>query len=151
MKILIAEDDTTTRLILEAFVTQWGHSAVLVRDGDTAMSVLRSKDAPLVAILDWMMPRLGGIDICRRLREIQKNTYILLVTAQDSRANLVEGLDAGANDYITKPFDREELRARLQAGVRYAQMQETLEQRVKELESASREIGELKQQLNIPI
>ena len=115
------------------------------------MSVLRSSDAPLVAILDWMMPGLDGIDICRRLREIQKNTYILLVTAQDSRANLVEGLDAGANDYIIKPFDREELRARLQAGVRYAQLQETLEQRVKELETASRKISELKAQLDIPI
>jgi DNA-binding response OmpR family regulator len=151
MKILIAEDDTTTRLILEAFVTQWGHTAVLVSDGNAAMTALRGNDAPLVAILDWMMPGFDGIEICRRLRATQKNTYILLVTARDDRASLVEGLDAGANDYVTKPFDREELRARLQVGVRYAQLQETLEQRLAELETASHEIGKLKRQLNIPI
>jgi len=151
MKILIADDDATTRLIMEAFVTKWGHSPVVVADGGAAMMALRSKDAPPVAILDWMMPGLDGIEICRRLREVQKNTYIILVTSRDDSASLVEGLEAGANDYIRKPFNQDELKARLLVGIRYAQVQQTLELRLAELESAFREIHALKARLDIPI
>lgn len=151
MKILIADDDATTRLIMESFVTQWGHTAVTATDGGAAMMILRTKDAPPVAVLDWMMPGLDGIEICRRLREVQKNTYIILVTSRDDSASLVEGLDAGANDYIRKPFNKEELRARLQVGVRYAQIQQALEQRVAELENAFHEIHDLKARLSMPI
>ena len=151
MRVLIAEDDATTRLILESFVTNWGYSAVVVKDGGAAMMALRTKGAPPVAILDWMMPGFDGIEICKRLREVQKNTYVILLSSREDRASLVEGLEAGANDYVIKPFDREELRVRLQAGVRYAQMQQALEQRVAQLEAALHEISVLRAQLHMPI
>ena len=147
MKILIADDDSASRVMLEAFVTKWGHEPVSFADGGSAMMAFRMKDAPLVAILDWMMPGLDGIEICRRLREVQKNTYILLLTSRDDSASLVQGLEAGANDYITKPFKKEELRVRLQVGVRYAQMQIALNQRLQELENLVRENQELKNKL----
>ena len=130
--------------MLEAFVTKWGYEPVSYSDGSSAMMALRSKDAPLVAILDWMMPGLDGIEICRRLREVQKTTYVLLLTSRDDSASLVQGLEAGANDYITKPFKKEELRVRLQVGVRYAEMQALLNQRLQELESALAENRVLK-------
>lgn len=133
--------------MLEAFVTKWGHEPVSFADGGSAMMAFRMKDAPLVAILDWMMPGLDGIEICRRLREVQKNTYVLLLTSRDDSASLVQGLEAGANDYITKPFKKEELRVRLQVGVRYAQMQMALNQRLMELETLVRENQELKNKL----
>jgi len=147
LKILIADDDSASRVMLEAFVTKWGHEPVSFADGGSAMMAFRMKDAPLVAILDWMMPGLDGIEICRRLREVQKNTYILLLTSRDDSASLVQGLEAGANDYITKPFKKEELRVRLQVGVRYAQMQIALNQRLQELENLVRENQELKNKL----
>ena len=147
MKILIADDDSASRVMLEAFVTKWGHEPVSFADGGSAMMAFRMKDAPLVAILDWMMPGLDGIEICRRLREVQKNTYVLLLTSRDDSASLVQGLEAGANDYITKPFKKEELRVRLQVGVRYAQMQMALNQRLMELETLVRENQELKNKL----
>ena len=115
------------------------------------MMALRTKGAPPVAILDWMMPGFDGIEICKRLREVQKNTYVILLSSREDRASLVEGLEAGANDYVIKPFDREELRVRLQAGVRYAQMQQALEQRVAQLEAALHEISVLRAQLHMPI
>ena len=144
MKILIADDDTASRVMLEAFVTKWGYEPVSYSDGGSAMMALRSRDAPLVAILDWMMPGLDGIEICRRLREVQKTTYVLLLTSRDDSASLVQGLEAGANDYITKPFKKEELRVRLMVGARYAEMQALLNQRLQELESALAENRALK-------
>ncbi len=149
MKILIADDDTASRVMLEAFVRRWGHDPIPFSDGSAAMMALRGKDGPQVAILDWMMPGLDGIEICRRLREVQKTTYVLLLTSKDDRASLVQGLEAGANDYIKKPFDREELRVRVQVGVRFAQLQVALNQRLQELEKALMEIQELKRRLNI--
>ena len=130
--------------MLEAFVTKWGYEPVSFPDGSSAMMALRAREAPLVAILDWMMPGLDGIEICRRLREVQKPTYILLVTSRDDSASLIQGLEAGANDYITKPFKKEELRVRLQVGVRYAEMQNVLNQRLEDLERALAENRALK-------
>ena len=151
MRILIAEDDAASRAILESFVTQWGHEAVAFADGSAAMMALRMKDAPAVAILDWVMPGLDGIEICRRLRAVQKSTYVLLVTSRNDRSSLVQGLEAGANDYVTKPFHKDELRVRLLAGVRFAQLQAALNQRVAELENALAEIKSLKGKLDMPI
>ena len=151
MKILIAEDDTASRVMLEAFIKRWGHEPIPYSDGNAAMMALRLKDGPPVAILDWMMPGLDGIEICRRLREVQKTTYVLLLTSRDDRASLVQGLESGANDYIRKPFDKEELRARVQVGVRFAQLQSTLNLRLKELEDALIEIQTLKKRLGVPI
>ena len=115
------------------------------------MMALRMKDAPPVAILDWVMPGLDGIEICRRLRAVQKSTYVILVTSRNDRESLMQGLEAGANDYVTKPFHKDELRVRLQAGVRFAQLQAALNQRVQELESALAEIKNLKGKLDMPI
>ena len=130
--------------MLEAFVTRWGYEPVSYSDGSSAMMALRSRDAPVVAILDWMMPGLDGIEICRRLREVQKPTYVLLLTSRDDSASLIQGLEAGASDYITKPFKKEELRVRLQVGVRFAEMQAALTQRLVELENLLAENKALK-------
>ena len=151
MRILIAEDDAASRAILESFVAQWGHEPISFADGSAAMMALRMKDAPQVAILDWVMPGLDGIEICRRLRAVQKSTYVILVTSRNDRESLMQGLEAGANDYVTKPFHKDELRVRLQAGTRFAQLQAALNQRVQELENALAEIKNLKGKLDMPI
>jgi len=130
--------------MLESFVTKGGYEPVSYSDGSSAMMALRAREAPFLAILDWMMPGLDGIEICRRLREVQKSTYVLLVTSRDDSASLIQGLEAGANDYITKPFKKEELRVRLQVGARYAEMQMALNQRLMELENLLAENKALK-------
>jgi diguanylate cyclase (GGDEF)-like protein len=144
MRILVAEDDVISRRILLASLRQWGHEVVIAENGDEAWSILQDEDAPSVAILDWMMPGLDGIEICRRVRKgfPEKSIYIILLTAISRKEGLVEGLEAGADDYVTKPFDRHELRVRLQAAARIVELQASLRQRVCELEAA---IGERQQ------
>jgi diguanylate cyclase (GGDEF)-like protein len=138
MKILIAEDDPVSSRILTTNLKAWGHESVVTRNGDDALAVLQQEDAPLLAILDWMMPGLTGVEICRRLRTENNDApiYIILLTALNCKENLLEGLEAGADDYLTKPFDRHELRMRVQAGARIVSLQENLRQRVRELEEA---------------
>jgi diguanylate cyclase (GGDEF)-like protein len=138
MKILIAEDDPVSCRILTSHLKAWGHEIVVTKNGDDALEALRQDDAPLLAILDWMMPGLTGVEICRRLRSERgdRPIYIILLTALNCKENLLEGLEAGADDYLTKPFDRHELRVRVQAGARIVSLQENLQQRVRELEEA---------------
>ena len=138
MKILIAEDDPVSCRILTTNLKAWGHESVVTKNGDDALAVLQQEDAPLLAILDWMMPGLTGVEICRRLRTERSEApiYIILLTALNCKENLLEGLEAGADDYLTKPFDRHELRMRVQAGARIVALQENLRQRVRELEEA---------------
>lgn len=138
MRILVAEDDVISRRILVASLRQWGHEVVVAEDGDEAWRILQAQSAPSLAILDWMMPGMDGIEICRRVRKEIPNTsiYIILLTAISRKEGLVEGLEAGADDYVTKPFDRHELRVRLQAASRIVELQESLRQRVCELEAA---------------
>jgi DNA-binding response OmpR family regulator len=126
---------------------KWGYEVIVAADGREAMEALRAQTEPVLAILDWMMPGMEGVEICRRVREISKSVYILLVTARSGKEQIVEGLRAGADDYLTKPFDKEELRARLSVGARILDLQTTLSARVAELEAAMAENRALKLQL----
>jgi diguanylate cyclase (GGDEF)-like protein len=138
MRILISEDNPVARRVLESVLTRWGHDVVVTTDGEAALRVLSADDAPPLAILDWEMPKLNGPDICRRLRSIPHPapTYLILLTAKNSREALVEGIEAGADDFLTKPFDQSELRVRVKAGERVVELQRTLSHRVHELEIA---------------
>jgi DNA-binding response OmpR family regulator len=130
MKILIAEDDVTSRLILENMLTKWGYDVVSATDGNDAWKKLQEENSPKLVILDWMMPGSEGIEICRKIRKNSKKedqyTYVTLLTAKESKENIVTGMDAGADDYITKPFDMHELRVRVRAGQRIVQLQSEL-------------------------
>lgn len=145
MKVLVAEDDNVSRLMLEAALEKWGYNVVVVADGVEAWRVLQREDAPKLAILDWMMPGMDGLEICRKLREapLTRPAYIILLTARDSRDDVVLGLLAGADDYVTKPFERKELRARVQVGERVVELQSALADRVRELEDALARVKQL--------
>ena len=128
MKILIAEDNLTTRRILESILVKWNYDVVSACDGNEAWEKLQEKDPPKLIILDWMMPGINGVEICRRLRRADpaEPMYIILLTARDEKNDIVEGLGAGADDYIAKPFDTEELRARIDVGRRVVELQTAL-------------------------
>jgi len=128
MKVLLTEDDAISRRMLEAFLVKWGYEVVVAHGGEEGWGILQGKDPPRLAILDWMMPGKDGIDICRSVRQRKGRpyTYILLLTARGQKEDIVTGLEAGADDYVTKPFDPFELRARLRAGARIVELQEQL-------------------------
>lgn len=138
MKVLIAEDDEVSRRVLEAFLSRWGFEVIATPDGAEAWRALQQPDAPHLIILDWMMPGVGGVELCRRVREggHPSPAYIILLTARTSREDIVSGLESGADDYVTKPFHNEELRARVGGGARIVELQTSLAQRVRELEEA---------------
>jgi diguanylate cyclase (GGDEF)-like protein len=119
MKILIAEDDTTSRLLFGATLKKLGHNVTAVEDGRKAWDAWRQDDYPLL-ISDWMMPNIDGLELCRMVREEHslQYTYVILLTAMDSKGSYLEGMDAGADDFITKPFDEELLAARLRVAER---------------------------------
>jgi diguanylate cyclase (GGDEF)-like protein len=128
MKVLIAEDDNVSRRLLEYQLDAWGYQVVEALDGTQAYEILQGDDAPQLAIVDWLMPGLDGVELCRRLRcEQQRSyTYVLLLTGMEGEDNLCIGMDAGADDYLTKPFSVNELRVRLRAGRRIIDLQEEL-------------------------
>lgn len=138
MRILIAEDDPVSSRLLATTLKIWGHEVVVTRTGLEAWAVLQQEDTPLLAILDWMMPGMDGVEVCRKVRqEISASSiYIILLTAMSRKENLIEGLEAGADDYLTKPFNRQELKVRLQTGGRIVELQSSLRERVRELEQA---------------
>jgi phosphoserine phosphatase RsbU/P len=136
MRILIAEDDVVTAHILQKLLRSWEYDTVTVKDGLAAMETLRGEAPPELALLDWMMPGKDGPDVCRALRAENATTYIILLTSRTDRADVVAGLDAGADDYLIKPFDPQELRARLKAGIRIIDLQQSLAAHVAELQDA---------------
>ena len=146
MNVLIAEDDRVTGEILGRTLQRWGHDTTIVSNGAQAWEHLRAASTSTLAILDWMMPELDGPDVCRRVRtELPfAHMYLLLVTARESRGDVVAGLDAGADDYIIKPFDPEELRARVAVGVRVLSLQQKLAERVAELQAALSNVKQLR-------
>jgi|HubBroStandDraft_4_1064222.scaffolds.fasta_scaffold07732_2 two-component system cell cycle response regulator len=124
--VLIAEDDTVCRMILQTWLKTWGYRVVVAKNGIEASDILQQEDSPELLILDWVMPGIDGLELCRRVRQRQQNAYILLVTANDKKQEIVNGLEAGADDYLTKPFDPDELRARLRVGQRMLSLHQQL-------------------------
>jgi phosphoserine phosphatase RsbU/P len=145
VNILIAEDDPVSSYMLETTLSKWGYRVTIANDGDLALQTLQQKDAPQLVILDWMMPNLDGIELCRKLREdpAKQSTYIILLTAKSDKKDVVIGLDMGADDYITKPFDSEELRARVRVGARMVELQNILANRITQLEDAMANVKQL--------
>jgi two-component system, cell cycle response regulator len=130
MRILIADDSIVSRHLLDATLRKWGYEVAVACDGVEAWNVLQASDGPMVAILDWVMPGLTGPEVCRRVREreLEKDTYtyLLLLTSKSLKEDLIEGMESGADDYITKPFDQHELKVRLRAGTRIIDLQREL-------------------------
>ena len=127
-RVLAAEDNPVIQTMLRNMLKHWGYEAVLARDGKQAWEILQSESAPRVAILDWMMPGMDGVEVCRRVRAAAREPYIyiVLLTARSQSADLVQGMESGADDYLTKPFAVPELRVRLRAGIRILDLQEEL-------------------------
>jgi two-component system, cell cycle response regulator len=128
VKVLIAEDDPVSRRVLHSFLVKSGYDVLIAGDGQEAWSMLQADNAPTLAILDWMMPGLTGIEVCRKLRTRNSHpyVYVLLLTAKGRKEDVVEGIEGGADDYLTKPFDRAELKARLRTGQRILDLQQQL-------------------------
>src|SRR5579863_176948 len=130
MRVLSADDSIVSRHLLDATLRAWGYQVVVACDGNEAWTILESGDAPEIAILDWVMPGLTGPEVCRKVRANAKEkdvyTYILLLTSKSQREDLIEGMESGADDYLTKPFDQHELKVRLRPGTRIIELQQEL-------------------------
>ena len=131
MRILIADDSLVSRHLLEATLRKWSYEVIVACDGTEAWEVLKQNDPPRLAILDWVMPGLSGPEVCKRVREHARSeelnyTYLLLLTSKSQREDLIEGMESGADDYLTKPFDQHELKVRLRAGSRVIDLQREL-------------------------
>src|SRR3954453_15806601 len=128
MRILIADDSLVSRHLLEATLRNWGYDVIVACDGTEAWRILQQDDSPSIAILDWMMPGQTGPEVCRMVRQkaIEPYTYILLLTSRSLKEDVVAGMDSGADDYLTKPFDQHELKVRLRAGTRIVDLQAQL-------------------------
>jgi two-component system cell cycle response regulator len=136
MKILIAEDDPVSRLLMQRTLEKFGYEVVVAEDGRVAVEILSQPDGPRLALIDWMMPKLDGLGLCREVRSAQRDgayIYILLLTSRQDAEDVVAGLEAGADDYITKPFHPAVLRARLHTGRRILALEETLVQAREEM------------------
>ena len=151
MKILIADDSRTVLGVLHTAMEKWGYEVVEAPDGREALRILLGKDAPRLAVLDWVMPGLTGPEVCRRIREFEAESppYLILLTVMGKSRDVVAGFAAGADDYLAKPFDSDELRARVHVGVRVLKMQERLRHQVTELQEALDNVQRLEGMLPI--
>lgn len=145
MRILIADDEPVSRQVLDRILQKWGYETVVARNGEEAWVEIQQDNAPRLAILDWMMPGMNGIEICVRARRspVLQSIYIILLTVRQDAGDIVQGLRAGADDYVVKPFDMEELHARLQVGMRIIRLQDALTARVADLEKALSKVQQL--------
>ena len=152
MRILIAEDDPTTRRTLEVILFKWGYEVISTTNGSEAWEKLQGDNAPQLAVLDWMMPKMDGLEVCQKLRQVETSmpTYIIFLTARDKKKDVVKGLKAGADDYIVKPFDNDELRARIEVGRRVVELQSTLFEKEK-LQGVIEMAGAVCHELNQPL
>ena len=152
MRVLIAEDDRVSRRLLERKLASWGYEVVSCTNGAEAWQELHTRNAPNLAILNWMMPGIDGIDLCREIRKQRRQAYIyiILLTGRDRKKDIIEGIGAGADDYVTKPFNPHELKVRLRAGTRILEMQTQLAQREK-LRGALEMAGATCHELNQPM
>jgi len=128
MRVLVAEDDLTARAILTGILKKWGYDIIAVKDGQAAWDLLQQTDSPKLVILDWMMPEMDGLEVIQRVRKstLTHPPYIILLTSKDEKSDILMGLETGANDYIKKPFDTEELFARVRVGQRTIELQSSL-------------------------
>jgi len=145
MRVLVADDDRTATTILARTLAGWSLNVTVVDDGEKAWAAINAGEPPSLAILDWMMPTLDGPELCRRIRANAATApmYVMLLTSRSARSDLVAGLEAGADDYLVKPFDLGELRARVHVGMRVATLQERLADRVSELQAALANVKQL--------
>jgi sigma-B regulation protein RsbU (phosphoserine phosphatase) len=145
MKILIAEDDHISRKILQTILTKQGNEVTAAEDGLKALEALQ-RETPDILITDWMMPDLDGLQLSRQVRELDlpSYVYVILLTALTEKQRIIEGLDAGADDYITKPYDKTELMARVRAGERVIRLEKTLRERNEALSDALAQVKQLK-------
>lgn len=122
MRLLLAEDDPVTQKTLTSLLTRWGYQVMTASDGQQALDCLQSDQSPHLAIIDWLMPKLDGVEVCRRIRQVRTNAdqylYLILLTVKNAKTDIVQGLQAGADDFLSKPFDPDELRVRLHVGER---------------------------------
>ena len=146
MRVLIAEDDPVSRRALEATLARWGYDVEVTVDGAAAWARIQQPSPPRLLVLDWMMPGMSGPDVCRRARAQPDGDlfYIILLTAKGRIEDIVGGLDAGADDYVCKPFHNDELRARVRSGRRIIDLQESLQDRIDALEAALSEVRQLR-------
>ncbi len=146
MNILIAEDDYTSRVMLLAVLKKWKYNPVATENGAEAWNVMQRADAPKLVLLDWNMPEMDGLEVTRRVRGMSaaEPPYIVILTARGEKSNIVQGLEAGANDYVAKPYDHDELRARLGVGRRMVELQSVLALRMRELQKAQDDIKTLR-------
>jgi len=135
MKVLIAEDDIVSRHVLKANLQKWDYEVVVAKDGLEAWNHFQGEDIAPLAILDWMMPEMDGLEVCRRIRKRTEGdyVYIILLTAKEGKTDIVTGLDAGANDYVVKPFDKDELRSRVKVGERMVLLERSLQEANRQL------------------
>jgi CheY-like chemotaxis protein len=152
MRVLIADDDRVSRRLLERKLASWDYGVVSCTNGAEAWKELHTRNAPNLAILNWMMPGIDGVDLCREVRKQKRQAYIymILLTARDRKKDIIEGIGAGADDYVTKPFNPNELKVRLRAGRRILEMQTKLVQREK-LRGALEMAGATCHELNQPM
>lgn len=146
MRILIADDDSASRIVLATFLERLGYEVEAVEDGLSAWRVLQRANAPRLAILDLMMPGIDGLELVRRVREIPSMLppYLIMLSTRSEKVDIVAGLDAGANDYVAKPFDHGELRARVEVGRRMVEMRSELAAKMEQLRQAADQIKTLK-------
>lgn len=146
MRILITEDDLTLRMALAGVLAKSGHDVICATNGNEALEILKSPAAPSLVILDWMMPEMDGIEVLRNLRtmETDEPAYVIMLTSRGGTGDIVAGLEAGADDYVTKPFEIDELKARIEVGRRIIQLRDALRAKAEELAQALNEIGTLR-------
>lgn len=150
MRVLVADDDPVTALRLRGLARSWGYAVDTVSDGAAALSRLQGADAPRLLLLDWVMPGLDGIEVCRMIRGSEdQSTYVIMLTGKHGPGDIVTGFEAGADDYLVKPFDADELRSRLKAGARIVGLQEKLSANVAELTAALHSVKTLSGMLPI--
>lgn len=144
LKVLIADDDPPTRILLRAAISQWGYSVIEAKDGEEAWGLLQQEDAPRLLILDWLMPKLDGLSLCARIKEQSKlNPYIILLTQVTGTTNIIKGLEAGANEFLSKPFNMAELRSRLSVGAKIINFEAELDERNQQLKEYINEFAQI--------
>lgn len=146
MKILVAEDDATSRAILASVLHKHGYEVTEAVNGKVALQLMQSASPPHLVILDWVMPEMDGMEVLKRIRAVPTDNppYVIMLTHKESKSDIVEGLDNGANDYLIKPFDLGELRARVAVGQRMLELQDAVAAKITELQEALEHIRTLR-------